>query len=625
MPVVLKIYGNASNSIILYLKNRLKCFLSLTGFSRKYILVLLTLCFSISSLYAARDKPHTTETLVRGKKELGKPTYGGTIRLATISDPKTFNLIIAQETSTTEAVGIIFEGLTRINGVTTEPEPCLATGWSHSPDGLQWTFTLRQGVKWFDGVEFTADDVVFTYNELIYNKDIPCSFRDIITIDGKIFKVEKLDKYRVLITTPTPFAPLLRHLGHSILPKHILEESVKQGKFAETWGVNTPPEKLIGTGPFKLTEYLPVQRLVYKRNPNYWQKGLPYIDCIVRYIVQNLDVQLMKFRAGETDILSVQGKDYALIKKEAAKKNYTVYDCGAAFGTNFICFNQNINDVEKTKWNWFSNLRFRQAVAYALDKESMINNVLFGIGQSQYAAMSEAATFFHNPNVKRYPYNPQKAKELLKESGFVDNNNDGILEKPPGVPVKFILLTNANNNERVDLGTIIQSDLKAIGLDVSFRPIDFNNLVNKLNYTHDWDAVLIGLTGGIEPHGGKNVWAIDGHLHIWNLKPQITQIKKSQINTYKEKLKLWGENIPDWEKEIDKLFNNGVQKLDPAERKKIYWKWQEIVAENLPLIYTVSSKAVYAVHNHIKGTQPTAYGGVLHNIEEIWIEKPSNK
>lgn len=511
---------------------------------------------------------------------LGGQKYGGTLRLASISDPKTFNLIIAQETSTTEAVGILFEGLTRINGVTTETEPALAVSWNNSPDGLEWIFNLREGVKWFDGQEFTADDVVFTYNELIYNKDIPCSARDIFTIEGKPFKVEKLEKYKIKMTTPAPYAPLLHQLSQPILPKHILEGAVKHGKFAETWGVNTPPGQLIGTGPYRLVEYLPSQRLVYGRNPNYWRKGLPYIDRIVTYIVQNIDAQLLKFRAGEIDIISVQGKDYALVKSEEKKNGYTVYDCGPGFGTNFIAFNFNAKPE-------FRDLRFRRAVAYALDRESMVNNVLSGMGNLQYSAMEEPARIFHNPNVKKYEYNPVKAKELLKEAGALG--------------LKFTLLTNAENNQRVDIGTIIQADLSAIGLDVSFRPIDFNNLVTKLDYTHDWDCVLIGFTGGIEPHSGKNVWAIDGHLHIWSMQPQITQ-------------------ITEWEKEIDGLFNKGVQELDLEKRKELYWRWQKIAAENLPLIYTINPKAIYAVRNHIKNIHPTAYGGVLHNIEEIWLD-----
>lgn len=361
--------------------------------------------------------------------------------------------------------------------------------------------------------------------------------------------------------------------------------------------------------------------------------------------------------------MSVQGSDYALLKKEAGAKNYTVYDCGASFGTDFIAFNLSSIYTEKTKYNWFSDIKFRKAVAHALDKETMINNVMNGLGVSQDCAMSEAAGFFYNPNVRKYGYNPEISKTLLKEAGFVDSNKDGILEKPAGIPAAFSMLTNAENNVRVDLGTIIQADLKAIGLDVSFRPIDFNNLVTKLNYTHDWDAVLIGLTGGVEPHSGKNVWATDGHLHLWNIKPEPqrtqsvqrdTDKNKTQINTDKDEPHLpagqagrtqstqiteagsqkaedrpqidtdlirWEESLPSWEKEIDMLFNKGVQELDPEKRKQIYWKWQEIAADNLPLIHTVSPKAIYAVRNNIKGIKPTALGGVFHNIEEIWIKE----
>jgi peptide/nickel transport system substrate-binding protein len=547
----------------------------------------------------------------------GETKNQATLRLTSSSDPKTFNLIIAQETSTTDAIGMLFEGLTKTNGVTTETEPALASSWSHSENGLEWIFNLRENVQWFDGKNFTADDVVFTFNDLIYNKDIPCSARDIFTMEGKPFKIEKIDTYKIKITTPAPYAPLLYHLSQPILPKHILEESVNMKKFSEIWGINTPPENIVGTGPFKLTEYLPSQRLVYEKNPNYWMTDkdgikLPYIERIVTYIVQNQDAQLLKFRAGETDIISAQGKDYALLKSEEKNKNYSVYDCGPSFGTDFIAFNLNPVYTDKAKLEWFKDIKFRQAIAYALDRENIINNVLSGMGIPQYAAMNESAKFFYNPNVKKYEYNPEKAKKLLEELGFIDSNNDGILEKPKGTPVKFIMLTNAENNVRVDIGTIIQSDLKTIGLDVSFRPVDFNNLVTKLNYTHDWDSVLIGFTGGIEPHSGKNVWATDGHLHLWNQKPQ-------NENENGDSALLWSENIQPWEKEIDDLFNKGVQELDPEKRKQIYFKWQEIAAENLPLIYTINSKAIFAVRNTLKNIHPTAYGNVLHNIEEIEI------
>jgi peptide/nickel transport system substrate-binding protein len=540
--------------------------------------------------------------------------YGGILILSTTSDPKTFNEILAKETSTTAAIGFLFEGLTKTNGVTTEVEPCLAERWSFSEDGLIWTFFLRRDVKWFDGVSFTADDVLFTYNDLIYNESIPTSARDIFTIDGKRIKFEKVDDYTVRLILPKPFAPLLRQLSQPILPKHILEEAVKAGKFNSTWGIDTPPEEIIGTGPFMLVEYKPAERLVYIRNPNYWQKDeegnrLPYIDKIVKLIVEKDDVQLVQFESGEIDILGVREKDYAYLKKKEEQGNFTVYDCGPSFGTNFICFNQNPVAVKEPKLSWFRDREFRRAVAHAIDKQTIISNVMKGIGYPQDAAMEKAAVEFHNPFVKKYEYNIDKAKRILSEAGYIDRDGDGIIEDKKGNPVKFVLITNTDNTIRRDIGTIITADLKKLGMDVSFTPIEFNTMVTKLTSTYDWDAVLVGLTGGVEPHGGKNVWTTTGHLHLWNPMPKD-----------KEKLKIWKKYLTAWEKQIDKIFNEAASELDPAKRKTLYWKWQEIVAEELPVIYTVNGAALYAVRNKFGNLQPTSYGGVSHNIERLYIQ-----
>lgn len=543
-----------------------------------------------------------------------KAKYGGVLINSSISDPKSFNEIIAKETSTTAAIGFLFEGLTKTNGVTTEVEPCLATHWEFSKDGLVWTFHLRQNVKWFDGQPFTADDVLFTYNDLIYNQSIPSSARDIFTIDGQQLKLEKIDDYTLRFILPKPFAPLLRQLGQSILPKHILLEAVKNGKFNSIWGVDTPPSKIIGTGPFMLSEFKPAERLVYVRNPHYWQKDkdgnqLPYLDKIITLIVENQNVQLALFKSRELDILGVREKDFAYLKKREAEGNYKLYNCGPAFGTSFVVFNQNRGYVPAPKINWFTDLAFRQAVAYAIDKQTIINNVMSGIGFPQDAAMEEAAVAFYNPKVKKYRYNIAKAKEILKQADYIDRDNDGMVEDKQGNKVKFTLLTNAENDVRKDIGSIIQADMKRIGLDVTFTPIDFNNLVTRLTSSFDWDAILIGLTGGIEPHSGKNVWDSQGQIHMWNPKPNN-----------KEKIKSWQEHLSDYEKEIDKMFNLGASELDQKKRRVYYDRWQEIAAEQLPLIYTVNGPALFAVRNKFGHLKPSAYGGILHNIEEIYLK-----
>ena len=246
------------------------------------------------------------------------------------SDPKTFNEIVSTESSSSEATAFLFEGLTTVDPFTLKIIPNLASSWDVSPDGLQWVFHLRGDVKFFDGVALTADDVVFTFNDLIYNTDIPSSARDIFTIEGNIFKVEKLDTLTVRFTLPVKFAPFLRSMSQPILPKHCLLESVVLKRFPFTWGINTKTKDIIGTGPFYLDQYFPGERLVFKRNPLYWKKDkegrpLPKLNKVIMLIVADPSTSLLKFIDGELDIIGVRGQDYPLLKPIELKKNFKIF------------------------------------------------------------------------------------------------------------------------------------------------------------------------------------------------------------------------------------------------------------------------------------------------------------
>ncbi len=454
--------------------------------------------------------------------------YGGQLVLSTTSDPKSFNDIIAKETSTTLVTGHIFEGLTTTNAFTTQVEPHLAKRWEVSNDGLRWIFYLRDDVRWSDGHPFTADDVVFTFNELIYNSDIPSSARDIFTIDGKVFKVEKISDYSVRFTLPVKFAPFLRGMGQSILPKHKLKAVVEKDAFNFTWGIDTPPSEIIGTGPFVFSKYEPGQRLIFKRNPRYWKHSregdqLPYLEKIIYLIVQNQDVALLKFMEGATDSYGFRGMDYPLLKPLEKERDFTVHNLGPDTGSNFILFNQNTGKNPTThepfvaphKSGWFTNKDFRRGVAHAVDKEKMIEIVRNRLGYPQYSPIGPGAGFFHNRDVAKYDYDLQKAGDVLREAGFLDRDGDGFIEDQQGNLVEFNLYTNAGNTERVDIAGIIRYDLEKLGMKVNFLVLEFNTLVSKLNATFEWDAIILGLTGGIEPHFGKNVWNSKGQLHLW--------------------------------------------------------------------------------------------------------------
>jgi len=259
--------------------------------------------------------------------------YGGYLSFASVSDPKSFNPILAKETSTTSITSLIFEGLTRINVYTKEAEPNLAESWQVNNRGREWTFYLREDIRWNDGKPFSADDVLFTFNSLIYNPDIPSSASDVLKAGGEPFKVEKIDDYTVRFKLASSYAPFLMAMGTDILPKHILEDVVREGRFNNFWTLDSKPNDIVGTGPFKLSRYIPGQLVELVRNEYYFKKdeeknSLPYLQGIRFLIVPNSDTALLKFLDLGVDYYSLRGEDYAILKPEEDAKDFTIYQAG---------------------------------------------------------------------------------------------------------------------------------------------------------------------------------------------------------------------------------------------------------------------------------------------------------
>ena len=540
--------------------------------------------------------------------ENGKP--GGTLTYSTISGPKTFNLAISTETSSTEILNYVFEGLVEASWLTAEVEPALAERWEASEDGLVWTFYLRKDVQWADGSPFSADDVVFTFSRIIYNDDIPASARPGLTIryrddaaqtwkKGRL-KVEKIDAHTVKFTLPAPFAPFLRGMSTSIYPRHILEKHVDDGTFTSTWDVGTKPADVIGTGPFTIERYDAGERIVLKRNPRYWQRDaagtpLPYLDRIVYLVVPNLATSLLKFQAGETDILQVTGEHYPILKPQEAAKNFTLHRRGPNFGTTFLALNMNPgknpkNDapfVDPVKLRWFRTLAFRMALAHSIDKDSIIDNVMNGLGYPQWAAVSPSAGDFHNPAVTRYRYDIGKANALLDGLGWFDVDGDGVREDDEGNNIVFKLSTNSGNTVRERVCTIIKQDLARIGIRVNLRFLEFNTLVSQLTSTYDWEAIVIGFTGGVEPHYGINFWHSGERLHLWFPNQE--------------------EPATGWERRIDELFVNGSRELEHDKRVAIYREFQQVASDNVPVVYTALAERITALRNRFANVTPTLF------------------
>ncbi|MBM3270904.1 MAG: ABC transporter substrate-binding protein [Candidatus Sericytochromatia bacterium] len=544
---------------------------------------------------------------------------GGTLTTAMISDPKTFNYYLSQETSSSTPLLFVFEGMAEVNAVTGKVQPALAEKWDVSGDQTTYTFTLRQGLKWSDGQPLTADDVDFTFNQIILNPDVHSDWRDILLIDGQPPTVKKLDDLRVQVTTPKPFAPFLRSFGVApIMPRHALVESIsgkdpRSGKplFNQTWTVGTDVSKIPGNGPFVFSEFRPGERIVYKKNPFYWRvdtqgNRLPYLDRMVLMIVKDQNQGVLKFQSEETDILfadaPLRGQDFAALKPREQAGNFTIYKAGPDFGTLFLMFNQTTDVspdgkpyVEPRRLKWFRDREFRRGIAHAIDKDSIIKNVYQGIAIPQIAAESQTSPFY-NDKVPTYDYNLAKAQEILAAAGYKKTGD--VLRDKAGNPVSFTLYTNSENNERKAIAQLIKTDLKKLGIDVKFQAIQFNVLVQKTSTSLDWEAVLMGLTGNLEPAMGKAVWWSEGRMHMFNQKLPAS--------------KKW--TAQPWEKDIDKLFDEANTTLDDPKRKELYDRYQVVAAEQLPYIYIVNRIQLYPVRNVFRNLHVTPIGGPVWNI-----------
>lgn len=544
-------------------------------------LILCFFCFGIAEIPGAQAAP--PKTLV----------------LALSGEPKTFNVLLAQEATSSEVARFIFEGLTRLNPLTGEIQGGLAESWKSDAAGLQWTFSLRPNVRWSDGRDLTAEDVVFTFR-VIQDTSSIIPARDIFTLNKKPILVEALDTLTVRFTLPEPFAPFLLALGQPILPQHKLAAAWGEGRFSKAWSLSEDPRQIIGTGPFVLKQYQPGQKVILEKNKIYWKRDLrgdplPRLDEVILMILPSAEVKLLKFLEGSLDAYMMSGRDYPVLKPLESRRNFKIVKSGLGLGSNFLAFNQNSKDKEKAAW--FKRTPFRAAAASALDRQSLLNIVFQGLGGLQCSPVSPSIPFFYHAGAECFEYDPRHAKRILRDEGFEDRDGDGFLEDRNGRTLEFVLTTNAENSERVEMAQMIREDLTRVGMKVSLLILEFNSLVSKLLGSGDWDAVLMGFTGTADPHFGSAVWKTQGSLHFWEARdPSLVSGGQTRI---------------------DQIFSEASGLAHRDQRKALYDEWQAITAREVPLIYTILPETMGAVSGRLLNVQPSVLGGFFHNAEEI--------
>src|SRR5271170_353373 len=545
---------------------------------------------------------------------------GGRLVIAEPGDPKTFNPITANESSSGDIYRFFFASLLGDDPIKQEVEPGLAESWTNSPDGKTWTFKLRKNLRWSDGEPLTADDVVFTCNDVIYNPAIDNVTRDALTIDGKKFIVTKIDDLTIQVVTPEIFAPFLEAFGAGvpILPRHILAETVADGTFTSAYGINSKPEDIVCRGPFRIKEYKSGDYILLERNPYFFEvdkKGqrLPYFDNIVFTIVPDRNAISLRFLSGECDVHDfIYANEYDHFKTESANGKFNLLEPGIGLETDFFWFNENTNVNPKTgqpyvdpkKLKWFRNTKFRQACAYAIDRDAIIKSIFSGRAIPNYGFVTPGNKKWYNPNIAQYSHDLAKARELLKEIGIEDRNGDGILEDADGNPIEFVFNSNVENNSRMKAAVLIQEDLRKLGFKVIFQPVEFNTLVQKIDNTYDYDCILMGLGGGgADPAFQANVVKSDGFTHQWFPRQKTPST--------------------DWEARLDDLMDAQLKTLDFAERKKDFDEVQKILGEQQPLIFTVTPFYYAAARSDIGNLRPTAlsYYRVSWDAEELYFKK----
>jgi len=491
------------------------------------------------------------------------------LRFCLRSEPKTFDPLKVEDDASAAIRYLTGGVLVRMNRQTQVLEPGIALSWNVSQDNRQITFKLRSGVSFSDGTPFTAEDVAYTVQQLMdpaLHSATGDAFR---SGPGKV-ETKIISPTAISITFPAPVAGLDRQFDQvAILSAH------------------SPNKERAVLGPFMVADYKAGSTVVLKRNPNYWKtdehgRKLPYLDAIQLDIQPNRDVEMLRFKRNEIDLVNSLDSEY--FDKLAGTSPQLVHDAGASLDSEQMWFNQvSKAPLPAYKKAWFRSATFRRAISEAINRNDMAKVVFRGHAQPAVGPVSPANKFWFNSKLKPQPYDPEVALKALQAEGF--RLEKGALKDKDGNEVVFSVITNSGNKYRERMATMIQEDLQKIGIQVNVVTLDFPSLIERMTQTFDYEAILLGLTNvGLDPNEQMNVWLSSSENHQWN------PAEKAPETT--------------WEAEIDKLMRAQASASDASKRKASFDRVQEIAVEQTPFIYLVNRNALSAVSGNVHGANP---------------------
>lgn len=518
---------------------------------------------------------------------------GGQIVASIRAEPRSFNRLVSRD-QPTELLTTLTQGrLVRINRATFELEPWLAEGWESSADGRTHTFRLRPGVTWSDGTPFTSADVLFSL-QAVYDRKAQSVLASSLLVGGQPIRGRAPDPETVVLTFAAPSGPGVRLLDAlPILPKHKLDGALAAGAFASAWNSSTPPSEIVGTGPFVVREYQPGQRVVLDRNPRYWRRAadggaLPYLDRVVIEIVPDQNAELLRLQAGGLDLTSseLRPEDYVPVRAAEEQGRLRLIELGVGPDADafWFCLNPEVKGKDP-RFAFVQRREFRQAIAHAVDREAFAEAVFLGAAVPVWGPITPGNVGWFWPDVPRYPHDDARARALLASAGLANHDADPVLETPQLTEARFTVLTQRGIGWYERGTAVLRDELAGVGIALDIVPLEFGALIERL-LACDYDAVYYRpLATDLDPAGNLDFWLSSGSGHFWNI----------------------GQRTPatEWERRIDTLMLEQAASLDPDRRRQQFNLVQQIVAENLPVLYFAAPRLYYAHSMRIRGVVPS--------------------